>query len=134
MDENDEIFYRNLVILFKLFKNSPNHLSKYLSRNSAFSKDFINSIINSKKLNELAPNYDQDYFTNISLPSLTFNDIVEMEMYYDSILEDLNVTENKKEMEIQLNTKLSHLINKEKYEDAAKLRDYMLFNNFEIYH
>ena len=134
MSKNNEIFYKNLVILFKLFKNSPNHLSKYLINNSAFSEEFINSIINSKKLNELRPKEEQDYFNsnNIDEP-LIFKSFEDMEEYYSNILKEIDIKDDNKDVEIQLNRKLNNLISNEKYEEAARLRDYMSFNNFEIY-
>jgi hypothetical protein len=134
MSKNNEIFYKNLVILFKLFKNSPNHLSKYLINNNAFSEEFINSIINSKKLNELRPKEEQDYFNsnNIDEP-LIFKSFEDMEEYYSNILKEIDIKDDNKDVEIQLNKKLNNLIDCEKYEEAARLRDYMSFNNFEIY-
>lgn len=111
MNEND-----NLIIFLKLFKNRPYHLAKYLTDNSALSKSFINKLNKSDILNKLKDEIEVD--------DIYFMDITQMDEYYNSLLES---TKNKNSDEIckELNGKLDDLINQEKFEEAAKLRDYM---------
>lgn len=120
MENNDN--YKNLVTLLKLFKNRPYHLAKYLTDNSALNKEFIKNILNSEKLKELS---------NKEL-TISFNSISQMEDFYSSLV-DIDNINNKtpEELEEELNLKLSKLIENEKYEEAANLRDYMKRKNIK---
>jgi hypothetical protein len=113
---NDDT-YKKLVTLLKLFKNRPYHLGKYLLDNNALNKDFIKTVLNSDKLNELSNNENL---------IINFNSIGQMEEFYSSLV-DLNNLDNKTQDQIEeeLNLKLNKLIEDEKYEEAANLRDYM---------
>lgn len=127
---NDEELYQKLVILLKLFKNRPYHLAKYLIDNSAFNKSFINKISKSTKLEELLENEDE---LNKFLP-VYFSNITQMEKFYESLLEeikDLQKTKSEKDIVENLNAKLDELIKMEKFEEAAKLRDYMVKNSIK---
>ena len=123
----DENIQKNLITLMKIFKNRPYHLSKYLLDNSAFTDSFINKIKNSKRLSDLS-NYDDkeypSYFPNIS----------QMEDFYNSLLEqvkELSTTKKNEELSKELNEKLIKLIENEKYEEAAALRDFMIKNQIK---
>lgn len=122
MDFNKDDIYKKLITLLKLFKNRPYHLAKYLIENSAFNKEFIEHLLSSKKINDLSE-VDMDITKN-------FTSISEMEDFYTSLINDIDV-KNEKEVEEKLNTKLNDFLLKEKYEDAAKLRDYMKRNNIK---
>jgi hypothetical protein len=115
MDNKDDI-YKKLITLLRLFKNRPYHLAKYLIDNSALSKDFIDNLLNSKKIVELSE-LDMDITKN-------FTSISQMEDFYTSLINDTDF-KNDKEVQEKLNYKLNELIKNEKYEDAANLRDYM---------
>ena len=106
---NEDELYSSLVLLLKLFKNRPYHLSKFLIENSALSNEFINSI-KSGKIQEMS--------LNIENP-MNFSNISEMNDFYNS----LTNTEDNFE---KLNEKMIYLIKNEKFEDAASLRDYMI--------
>ena len=108
----------NLISLFKLFKNRPYHLTKYLLDNSAFTKEFLEKIDKSSKLSSVSENEIQSYFGNIN----------QMEDFYNSLLEEskLPMKLSKKDIAEELNKKLSQFIKEERYEEAAALRDYML--------
>lgn len=118
----DENFHRNLISLLKIFKNRPYHLSKYLIDNNAFNKNFVQKIEHSEKLSDVNQ-YDQKYFSNIS----------QMEDFYNSLLEETktNLKKSKKELTIELNKRLNTLIQEEKYEEAAALRDFMIQNGIK---
>lgn len=110
--------YDKLVGLIKLFDNKPHHLVKYLLKNDALKDEFVNKVINNNKLDGIS---DRDNTTPI------FNTISEMEDYYMSFIE-----EQDKDVETltnELNEKLKKYISEERYEDAAKVRDYMKRNN-----
>lgn len=130
---NDSL-YKNLVILLKIFKNRPNHLAKYLIENSALSEAFIQSIINSGKLNDMSEREAHDYFQDYLLNNspVYFTDYEEMNKYYNSIMTEPKLISDKSELSKELNTKLKKYLTEERYEEAVTLRDYMLRNNIEI--
>jgi hypothetical protein len=132
--ENEEL-YRSLVIMLKMFKNRPYHLAKYLVENSALTEDFIKKIKNSDKLKEM--NEDDKSSEQKLLPvpvPVYFVDISQMENFYNSFIDDIKQLSKEKSIEEitkDLNKKLDSLIKKEKYEEAARVRDYMMRNNIE---
>ncbi len=117
---NDDV-YKNLVSLLKLFKNRPYHLAKYLTENSALTKDFMDKLSKSEKLKLLT----DDTENKKNLPVL-FLDISQMEDYFNSFI-DIKSMEDKDSEQIakELNIKLDQLIKEERFEEAAGLRDYM---------
>jgi HSP20 family molecular chaperone IbpA len=117
---NEDDFYKKIVKLLKMFNNRPYHLAKFMLDNSAFSKSFIENILNNKKLNSIS---DGDVY-NVN----KFTDISEMEEFYNSLVVDIS-GKNKEDLEIELNKRLDLLVKSEKYEDAIKVRDYMKKNN-----
>jgi excinuclease UvrABC helicase subunit UvrB len=132
--ENEEL-YRSLVIMLKMFKNRPYHLAKYLVENSDLTEDFIKKIKNSDKLKEM--NEDEKSSEQKLLPvpvPVYFVDISQMENFYNSFIDDIKQLSKEKSIEEitkDLNKKLDDLIKKEKYEEAARVRDYMMRNNIE---
>jgi len=132
--ENEEL-YRSLVIMLKMFKNRPYHLAKYLVENSALTEDFIKKIKNSDKLKEM--NEDEKSSEQKLLPvpvPVYFVDISQRENFYNSFIDDIKQLSKEKSIEEitkDLNKKLDDLIKKEKYEEAARVRDYMMRNNIE---
>ena len=122
--ENENL-YRNLVILLKMFKNRPYHLSKYLIDNSALTDDFMSKISENGKLSGLSGEEKQK--------GPYFLDIGKMNDYYTSF-SDVNISESnhsREEIETYLNAKLESLIDNEKYEEAARLRDHMVKNKIK---
>jgi protein-arginine kinase activator protein McsA len=94
--------------------------------NNALNKEFLKKVRESDKLKNITNNKldSEIYFTSIS----------QMEDFYSSILDEVKrLTEGKSAdvIEQELNTKLSDLIKEEKYEEAAQLRDYMIFNKIK---
>jgi hypothetical protein len=132
--ENEEL-YRSLVILLKMFKNRPYHLAKYLVENSALTEEFIRKLKNSDRLKEL--NEDEKSSEQKLLPvpvPVYFVDISQMENFYNSFIDDIQQLSKQKgieEVTKELNKKLDDLIKKEKYEEAARVRDYMSRNNIK---
>jgi hypothetical protein len=132
--ENEEL-YRSLVILLKMFKNRPYHLAKYLVENSALTEEFIRKLKNSDRLKEL--NEDEKSSEQKLLPvpvPVYFVDISQMENFYNSFVDDIQQLSKQKgieEVTKELNKKLDDLIKKEKYEEAARVRDYMSRNNIK---
>ena len=126
MENNDELS-KNLALFLKMFKNRPYHLAKYLIDNSALSSDFINKIIKSHKLKEI--NEKDEPKTQIY-----FNDISKMEEFYTTFLIEIDQSGGEKsikQLTSELNTKLNDYIKSEKYEDAARIRDYMTRNGIK---
>jgi protein-arginine kinase activator protein McsA len=57
-----------------------------------------------------------------------------MEDFYNSLLDEMktiSMTKNSEEISNELNSRLNELIKNEKYEEAAKIRDYMLKNRIK---
>lgn len=128
MDNNEEL-HKNLVSLLKLFKNRPYHLAKYLIDNSAFNKTFVNKVLKSEKLNE----FSEDKIEIINT-SVYFVNISQMEDFYNSLLDemkDISKIKSSEEIASELNGRLNDLIKNEKYEEAAKIRDYMNKNGIK---
>lgn len=109
MDYNK--FEENLIVLFKIFNDRPNHLAKFLMENKSFSNKFIETVIQSDKLNDI-----KDIDTN----RMDFSSIDEMNDFFTELIES-----NSTDVEFKLNKQLFELISQEQYEEAAKLRDYM---------
>jgi len=132
--ENEEL-YRSLVILLKMFKNRPYHLAKYLVENSALTDEFIRKIKNSDKLKELNDDDKSSEQKLLPVPvPVYFVDISQMENFYNSFIDDIQQLSKQKgieEITKELNNKLDDLIKKEKYEEAARVRDYMTRNNIK---
>jgi hypothetical protein len=130
--ENEEL-YRSLVILLKMFKNRPYHLAKYLVENSALTESFIKKLKNSEKLKEV--DEDEKLSEQKLLPvPVYFVDISQMENFYSSFIDDIQQLSKEKgieEVTVELNKKLDELIKQEKYEEAARVRDYMTRNNIK---
>lgn len=122
MNENEKI-YKNLHLLLKMFKNRPYHLAKYLIDNNALNQDFLNKVITSEKLSE------SNQEDNKLLP-VYIGDITKMEEFFTSLIEN-GGKKSKEEITIELNNKLNDSILNEKYEDAARIRDYMKRNGIK---
>ncbi len=113
---NSEELNEQLVKLLKIFKNRPYPLAKYLIDNSALNKSFINKIIKSGKLNK------ESQISEIHLTSIS-----EMDEYYNSILDPIKIgNKTIEEITKEINDKMDEFIKKENFEEAAKLRDYMI--------
>ena len=113
MSEQDKI-YRNLAKLFRLFQNRPNHLARFLVDKMAFNDYFIKLLLESERLNE-----------NEEHTPPPFKDIEEMNEYYDIFKEPKGKKSAKKRAE-NLISKLEECLRLEKYEDAIRIRDYMV--------
>ncbi len=111
----NEDFKNNLINLLKLFKNRPYHLAKYLIDNSALTKDFYTKISKNDKLE------NNKYFT----------DITEMNEFYNSILDNKKSKKSNEDICKEANEKMNSLIKEEKFEEAVKLRDYMIKNKIK---
>ncbi len=133
MDNED--LYRNLVILLKMFKNRPYHLAKYLVENSALTNDFIQKLKNSEKLKEISEEGKNSEQKLLPAPvPIYFVDISQMENFYNSFIDDIQLLSKEKSVEQitnELNEKHNKYIKDEKYEDAARLRDYMNRNGIK---
>jgi hypothetical protein len=129
MDEfqNNEQLYRNLIAILKLFKNRPYHLAKYLIENNAFNDKFIKKLLDSNKLNELGKDESKAL-----VKAVYFVDISHMSEFFNSFTTDAQL-KNKTEDDIirEINHRLDECLRLEKYEDAIRIRDYMLKNNIK---
>ena len=108
----------NLIKLFNMFRNRPNHLYKFLKENDAFKEDFIKRVSSNGKLKR-ASNITTQNFSNID----------QMQDYLNSLI-DLS-DDDDQTLEQRLNQKLKEAIEKEDYESASKIRDQMKKLNFK---
>lgn len=115
-----QILYNRLLNLIKLFKNRPYHLTKYLIENGALDEEFITKLFNNKSLDE------------VKLLPPHFDSISEMNNFFNSMLLDFDPEQVSHEKLTQkLNEKLDQLIKDELYEDAIRVRDYMITKNIK---
>lgn len=116
--------YKNLLVLIRMFKNRPNHLSKFLIENNALTKEFLDRIEISDKLsnaNLSKTGEDSYYFTNIT----------EMKAYYSSLIDDLELVKTKKsreDLKKYLTEGLETAILNEDFEEASRIRDFIIMN------
>jgi len=125
--EYDDL-YRNLVVLLKMFNNRPYHLAKYLIDNDALRDNFIKNISDNGKLNDISKDDD------VEMKLMYFLDIGKMNDYYNKITDEVNLlalTKSPEEIEFEMNEKLDNLIFDENYEEAVRLRDYMITNKIK---
>jgi hypothetical protein len=123
--EDQPKFERNLITFLRLFQNRPIHLAKYLVENDSLTDEFKLHIQNSNKLSKLSEEYQ---FSEI--PTVYFLNFKEMMKFFESISIDFK-SEDEDGIFDELNTKLDDLIKQEKYEDAIKVRDYMIKHNIK---
>lgn len=130
MDKDEEL-NKNLVILLKMFKSRPYHLAKYLIENSALNSDFINKLINSDKLKKISDDNSDD---RLSVTPVYFVNINQMNDFYESFIDDISQASKEKSLEEvtkDINQKLDHLIKDDKFEEASRIRDYMMRNGIK---
>jgi protein-arginine kinase activator protein McsA len=106
-------FNRNFITIIKIFNKHPNMLLNFLSKNEAFTDTF------KKKLSRTVLK-NKPHFT----------DIDKMLEYY---LRMLDVQENPGiDKSLLWNNKLHNAISEQRFEDAAKIRDYMNKRGYKI--
>jgi excinuclease UvrABC nuclease subunit len=97
--------------------------------NGAFNKQFLNKISKSTKLEQISTEDEINKYL-----ASQFSDLNHMQDFYNSLLDEIKeITLNKSKSEIskELNDKLDSYIREEKFEEAAKLRDYMQKNSIK---
>jgi hypothetical protein len=127
--QNNEQLYRNLIAILKLFKNRPYHLAKYLIENEAFNDRFISKLLESDKLNEIGQEESKAL-----VKAVYFVDISQMTDYFNSLTEEDFKSKKKSINNLtpeQLNQKLEQYLKEERYEDAIRIRDYMVKHNIK---
>lgn len=114
----------NLVNFFKLFKNRPHHLTRFLLDQDALTDNFLKKINNNSKLSNLENIDINEYFKSID----------DMKDHYSLYINDVEISRKKKtkeELIVELNLKIKEAIELENYEEAARIRDYMIRNNLK---
>lgn len=107
----------NLLILFKLFKDRPNHLARFLLENDAFNKVFLDKLNKNGKLSEIK---------NIDDIKKDFDDIEDMKEFYNSLINTPAIRRRvQKDIISEITNKIEKALEKENYEEAARLRDYL---------
>ena len=127
--QNNEQLYRNLIAILKLFKNRPYHLAKYLIENESFNDRFISKLLESDKLNEIGQEESKAL-----VKAVYFVDISQMTDYFNSLTEEDFKSKKKSINNLtpeQLNQKLEQYLKEERYEDAIRIRDYMVKHNIK---
>ncbi len=119
--------HKNLITLLKIFKNRPNHLSRFLLDNKAFTEEFLSKISSNDKLSDIN-------LSKIGDNSFYFSNISEMKVFYSSLVEDLDIMKSKKDRDVlkkDLLDLISKAIDEENYEEAARIRDFMISNKLK---
>lgn len=111
----------NLLKLFKMFRNRPNHFYKFLKENDALKEEFITRVNSNGKLTR----------TNDS-STRNFQNIDQMQDFLNSLI-DLSTDDDQVSLEHRLNKKLKESIEREDYESASKIRDHMKKLNLKKY-
>lgn len=120
-------FEKNLISFLKLFQNRPFHLAKYLLENNGLNDEFIDKITKSEKLNFLSENLGID-----ELPDLNFKNFKEMMKFFENIDNEYNAEyKSKEQLTTELNKKMDFYIQSDRFEEAIKLRDYMIHNHIK---
>lgn len=117
MDEKD---FEKLKRLFEEFDGRPNHLAKFLIDSKALTSDFILKISESTAIMK---SKETPYFKSIS----------EMNNWYMHLVEDLDKLKREKTSEEIINElegKLNKSIKSENFEEACRIRDYMIKNGY----
>lgn len=117
--------HSNLINLFKLFKNRPNHLVRFLLDNDALNDKFIKRVKNNLKLSEDIQESDLNK---------SFDSIDDMKDHFSLFINDIEVSKKKKskaEIIEELILKIKEAVESENYEEAARIRDYMIRNNLK---
>jgi len=126
INRNDLSSYeKNLITFLRLFQNRPIHLAKYFLENNCLSEEFKEHIEKSNKLTKLSEEYQ---FSEI--PTVYFLNFKEMIKFFDSISIEQG-SDNSDQTYEELNSRLDDLIKQEKYEEAIRIRDYMIKNNIK---
>lgn len=120
-------YEKNLLCFLRLFQNRPHHLAKYFLENQCFTEEFINNITQSKKLIDLGEKYDLG-----EIPNIYFLNFKDMLKFYENLSNEYNLEGlDEDKVKEELNSKLDDLLKLEKYEEAIKLRDFMIQNNIK---
>jgi excinuclease UvrABC helicase subunit UvrB len=118
--------HSNLLILLKLFQDRPKHLANFLLENDALNDSFIKKLNDSDRLIEISEGLNEK--------DIYFNSIDEMNRFYKLLIDDLETIKKRKtkaELIIELNQKIQDAISNEDYEEAARIRDYIIKNNLK---
>jgi cysteinyl-tRNA synthetase len=127
--QSNEQLYRNLLTILKEFKNRPYHLAKYLIESDAFTDKFIQKLIESEKLNDISQSGEQ---SKALVKAIYFVDISHMTEYFNSFTDGSeSKTKSIRSLTKELNSKLDQCLKEEKYEDAIRIRDYMVKHNIK---
>ena len=120
-------FEKNLISFLRLFQNRPLHLAKYLIEKNCLSSDFIENVSQSKKLDDLTEKYEYS-----EIPTIYFSNFKEMLKFFENISNQYNLEDiTSEKVQKELNDKLDHLIKTEQFEEAIKIRDFMIQNNLK---
>jgi excinuclease UvrABC helicase subunit UvrB len=140
--EREQDFKNKLIEYFMQFKDCPNMLVDYLCNNDAFKNSFKNKLMKSSILNKNENKFKLGYheITNDEVAASAIEDVAsgiftsldDMLDHYDSLLESHNVSEirqmppeQKEDIIAMYSAKLDIALEKQKYEEAAKLRDFL---------
>jgi hypothetical protein len=125
--ESKKQFEKNLITFLKLFHNRPLHLAKYFLENDSFSDKFKKNVLNSKKLEEMNSKYEF-----IEMSNMYFLNFKDMLRFFDNISNEFNLDNlDDEKVTNHINLKLDELIKSENYEEAIKIRDFMIQNNIK---
>jgi excinuclease UvrABC helicase subunit UvrB len=106
-------FNKNFLLLLKIFAKHPHMLLRFLEKNNAFTEKFKRSVSKSIIKNRQS-----------------FTDMNQMVEFYAHLLDTKE--DAKTDSVLEWNRKLSEAIDKQQYEEAAKIRDTMTKKGYKI--
>ena len=112
--------HSHLINLFKLFKNRPNHLARFLLDNDALNDKFLNRVKNNINLSDDIQESDLNK---------SFDSIEDMKDHFSLFINDVEISKKKKtreELIEELTLKIKDAVDNEDYEEAARVRDYII--------
>lgn len=112
-EESKKLFIENMKNLMSLFEDYNNILLYILLENNAFKASFIEKIVNNQQL------IKEELYLPDDIP------FHEFKSYFNDIINDYDSESNLKELSIILNEKLLEATNKDDFEEAIKIREYM---------
>lgn len=128
---NDEEFKSRLVELLKEFGNSPNALAEYLINQNAFRASFVTRVHESGNLGQ-DKSARPAYFTDLEALLEHQDNMMNPEAAPDAPVVPETAEERETRLYAQTLDSLCAALAREDYDQAARVRDYMLLMKMEI--
>lgn len=125
---NDKKFREYLIEFFRANKDNPEMLAQRLIEMKAFTPEFQFSLFESKKIRSILnqrKNTTNMYFKNLSNYQNYYSTISSTADFYEDMESDAHQY-SKEEQAAHFSSLIDDAVDKEEFEKAARIRDYML--------